>query len=424
VAPSAAHIAPTIRHAAALNCSLPAIGVAVSTAIRSDRFLFIRVPRPRGAAASLVLAVAALAGAPAPPAGAANFHNPIVEPAPSTGSADPSVVRHRGWYYYCRSIDDTAIAVARAHRLQDIGAAERTVVFRAPRSGPYSRQLWAPELQRIGARWYIYFAASDGDNAHHRMHVLRSGGDDPRGPYEFMGALRTTPDEWAIDGVALQWRGRLFFVWSGWAQANDAFPQRLYIARMKTPWRLDGKRHLLASPDQSWERAGAALLEAPEVLRGRGRTFIVYSAGASWSDDYGLGLLLHTGGDPRSAASWRKLPGPAFTKSPAAGVFGVGHASFVRSPDGREDWIVYHATSHEGAGWSGRSVRAQRFAWTRDGTPMFGAPVAPGISLSEPSGTPGLPALGRRSQGPHGKQPRLSSGLFVRDPGLRYRSRW
>ena len=25
------------------------------------------------------------------------------------------------------------------------------------------------------------------------------------------------------------------------------------------------------------------------------------------------------------------------------GVFGPGHNSFVKSPDGREDWIVYHA---------------------------------------------------------------------------------
>jgi len=366
-----------------------AIAIASAAAIGARRFLCIRMPRLRGSAASLALAIAALAGA-AEPAGAADFSNPIVDAAPSTGSADPSVVRHRGWYYYCRSIDDAAIVVARAHRLQDIGAAERTVVFRAPPSGPHSRQLWAPELQRIGARWYIYFAASDGDNAHHRMHVLRSAGDDPRGPYDFMGALKTTPDTWAIDGVALQWRGRLFFVWSGWAQTDDGFPQRLYIARMKTPWRLEGKRHLLASPDPGWESAGAALLEAPEVLRHRGRTFIVYSAGASWGDDYGLGLLMHTGGDPRSAASWRKLAGPVFTKSPAAGVFGVGHASFVRSPDGREDWIVYHATSREGAGWSGRSVRAQRFDWTRDGMPIFGAPVAPGIPLAEPSGTPGL----------------------------------
>ena len=349
--------------------------------------------RALGAAAAWLALAAMLAGASTEPARAATFVNPIVEAAPRTGSADPSVVRHGGQYYYCRSVDDRTIVVARTHRLQDIGAAERTVVFRAPERGPYSRELWAPELQRIGARWYIYFAASDGDNANHRMYVLRSAGLDPRGPYEFMGALRTRPDAWAIDGVALRWRGRLFFAWSGWAGAHDGFPQRLYIARMKTPWRLEQQRHLLVSPDAGWERAGAALLEAPQVLKRRGRTFIVYSAGASWSDDYGLGLLEHTGGDPRRAASWRKLAGPVFTKSPAAGVFGVGHPSFVRSPDGREDWIVYHATSREGAGWAGRSVRAQQFGWTSVGVPSFGAPVGLGIPLAEPSGTPGPGAV-------------------------------
>jgi len=340
------------------------------------------------AGARLVLAAAAIASTAAAPALAATFANPIVEAAPRTGSADPSVVHHRGRYYYCRSIAGNAIVVSRATRLQDIGAAEPTVVFRAPPSGPFSRQVWAPELQRIGPRWYIYFAASDGENVHHRMYVLRSSGDDPRGPYDFMGALRTTPDAWAIDGVAMQSRGRLFFVWSGWEHRDDGFPQRLYIARMKTPWRIVGKRYLLASPNQRWEQSGAALLEAPEVLRHRGRTFIVYSAAASWGDDYGLGLLAHNGGNPLSPTSWRKLPGPVFTKSLPDGVFSVGHASFVRSPDGREDWIVYHATARAGAGWSARSVRAQPFAWGRDGTPAFGAPVGVGVPLAEPSGTP------------------------------------
>jgi GH43 family beta-xylosidase len=65
-------------------------------------------------------------------------------------------------------------------------------------------------------------------------------------------------------------------------------------------------------------------------------------------------------------------------------VFGPGHCSFVKSPDGKEDWIVYHA--HIGQGTSKRNVRIQRFTWNADGSPNFGAPISPSISLSPPSG--------------------------------------
>ena len=37
------------------------------------------------------------------------------------GAADPSVAYRDGYYYYCKSLDDGAIGVAKAERLQDIG---------------------------------------------------------------------------------------------------------------------------------------------------------------------------------------------------------------------------------------------------------------------------------------------------------------
>jgi len=346
----------------------------------------MRVAGPRSWV--LVFVVAFVSATAVDVAFASRFANPIVEASPRTGSADPSVVFHRGYYYYCRSLDDAAIGVARARRLQEIGAATPVVVFRPPPRTPYSRQVWAPELQRIRGRWTIYFAASDGNNANHRMYAIVSESDDPQGPYAFKGRVVGDDDAWEIDGAALELHGALYFVWSGWPGRGE-FPQVLYIAAMRDPWTVVGARHAIAVPELDWERAGAPLLESPEPLRHDGNTFIVYSAAASWSDDYALGLLRYVGGDPLRASSWRKARLPVFGKSAAAGVFGVGHPSFVRSPDGREDWIVYHAMARPGAGWSGRSVRAQPFGWCADGTPFFGSPVAAGRPIEEPSGTPG-----------------------------------
>lgn len=50
-----------------------------------------------------------------------SFTNPIVEATPPAGAADPSVAYRDGYYYYCKSLDDGAIGVAKAERLQDIG---------------------------------------------------------------------------------------------------------------------------------------------------------------------------------------------------------------------------------------------------------------------------------------------------------------
>jgi hypothetical protein len=77
-----------------------------------------------------------------------------------------------------------------------------------------------------------------------------------------------------------------------------------------------------------------------------------------------------------------------FSKQPRGNSFGPGHNTFVTSPDGTQDWIVYHAIDSSGGGWPRRSVRAQRFGWNADDTPDFGTPVSLGVAIAEPSGTP------------------------------------
>ena len=333
----------------------------------------------------------------APPAAARHFANPIVPARGIGGSADPSVVWHDGYYYYCRSLDDRSIGVARAVRLQDIGRAPMTTIWTAPAGTAYSQQVWAPELQFIGGRWYVYFAASDGDNAHHRMFVLESQGADPQAGYAFKGKIAAATDRWAIDGLSFERDGKLYFVWSGWRGAADGFPQVTYIAPLANPWTIEGERHEIAAPSLPWEQSGAPLMEGHAVLQRGGRLFVVYSTSASWSDDYKLGLLEYTGGDILAAASWKKNPTPVFSKLVHGGAEGPGHNAFVKSPDGSEDWIVYHAIDTAGGGWAQRSVRAQRFGWGADGLPSFGLPVASGVAVAEPAGTASALRIARRA---------------------------
>ncbi len=310
------------------------------------------------------------------------FTNPI---RPTT-SADPWVIYEDGYYYYCYSNGMDKIFVTKTERLQDIDKEIPINVWTSPVDTPYSKGLWAPELHFINDKWYIYFAADDGKNENHRMYAIESVSSDPQGQYVMKDKMAPETDKWAIDGTVLHAKdGKMYFIWSGW-EGDVNVRQDIYISEMSNPYTLVGERVLISKPEYPWEKIGEPHVnEAPQVLIKNNTVHVVYSASGSWTDDYTLGLLTNTDGNYMNPGSWKKAENPVFSKIETA--YGPGHPSFVKSPDGKEDWIVYHANEVSGSGWSGRSVRAQRFNWSGD-YPKFGTPVKIGEEIIEPSGTP------------------------------------
>jgi GH43 family beta-xylosidase len=307
------------------------------------------------------------------------FYNPIKD----IGN-DPWVIYHNNHYYLVESWDG-GIWVWKSPsksltRIESAGTKVR--VWTPPIVGPNSAQVWAPELHFIGDKWYIYYAASDGLNENHRMFVLEGISSDPQGPYVDKGKISDPTDKWAIDGTVLTDDGKLYFVWSGWPGDTNGV-QNLYVAPMSNPWTISGERVVISEPTYDWERIGDPNVnEGPTALKKGGSIHIVYSASGSWTDYYGLGLLTNTNGKILDPLSWSKKPTPVFQKT--FEVFGPGHASFVKSPDGTEDWIVYHSARESGSGWD-RIMRAQKFSWNPDDTPDFGSPISPSIRLALPS---------------------------------------
>lgn len=322
------------------------------------------------------------------------FVNPIAE------GADPWVVKHGQKYIWCRSDGNRGVSLGISDSLSSMGTSH--VVWTAPRSGPYSKEVWAPEIHLLDGRWHIYFAASDGDNANHLAYVLRSRDDDPLSPYTLHGPLPTGdgegsgPNIWAIDMTVLEHGGKRYALWSGW-DAPGTDRQFLYIAPMKSPIELAGPRvRLCANDDYLWERieetqSSRGLAEGPQVLKNGARTFITYSTAASWLPTYKLGLLELIGDDPLNPSAWTKYPEPVFQST--ASTYGVGHSCFVKSADDREWWHVFHAKRDRRAGWH-RAVFIQPFTFDAKGYPVLGSPVAPGTELPLPSGeTLGAPTL-------------------------------
>ncbi|MDF1812994.1 MAG: sulfatase-like hydrolase/transferase [Verrucomicrobiales bacterium] len=315
---------------------------------------------------------------PLPPG---QFVNPIGE------GADPWVVRNEdaNRYLWCFSEGNRAIAIHSGKNLSDLGT--KHIVWQAPETGPFSQQVWAPELHHLNDKWYIYFAASDGENKNHKAYVLESTTKDPLGEYKIHGPLAT--DGWAIDMTPYPHNGKLYAIWSGWDEPGSD-RQYIYIAPMKSPYELSGPRVKLAeNNDFPWEYTenagkGRGLNEAPQIIKNAGRDFLIYSCGASWLPTYKLGMLELTGRDPLNPLSWVKSKQPVFNAS--ANTYGVGHSCFAPSPDGTEMWHVFHAKRDRKNGWR-RGIHIQPMKLDeRSLKPRFGRPVEPNTPLAKPSG--------------------------------------
>jgi len=337
----------------------------------------------------------ALACVCALPAVAQNtFHNPLL---PS--GADPFVASRDGYYYYMNTTSNN-LTLWRTKDITDLAHAEKKVIWTPPASGPYSHWIWAPELYFLDGKWYVYFAADAGKNETHRNWVLENPSSNPlEGTWTMKGQLTDGEDLFDIDPTILQDGGKMYALWS---RAENSV-QSIYIALMKNPWTLQGKGVRIATPQYAWEKVGDIgngekefldvphidVNEGPEILKHEDKIFLIYSASACWTNYYELGMVTaKAGSDLLNPASWHKKDRPVFWENIEAQVYAPGHNTFFSSPDGKEEWILYHANSGPNQGCGAlRSPRAQRFTWNSDGTPNFGRPLSTDTAIPKPSGT-------------------------------------
>jgi GH43 family beta-xylosidase len=310
------------------------------------------------------------------------FANPLKQQGP-----DPWLQYHNGWYYLATTTWNNTVTMRRSRTLGGLASASDQVLFTMPAG---QGTMWAPEFHLLngpnGQRWYMYYVSGNAneDVNSQRIRVLESAGTDPMGPYTFRANMLDPQanNTWELDPNILQLNGRMFLLGTFF---TPGVGQRNFIRELSNPWTAAGTRRVLAELSSG----EGGVNEGAEVIQRDGRTFIIYSAVHCTSPDYHLRMLTYNGGDPLSSSSWVKSGGVVFQRNNAAGVYGPGHNGFFKSPDGTEDWIVYHATTNSAGNCRlDRSTRAQRFTWNANGTPNFGTPVALGTQLAVPSGEP------------------------------------
>ncbi|HTU14422.1 MAG TPA: glycoside hydrolase family 43 protein [Solirubrobacterales bacterium] len=348
------------------------------------------------ALACLILLGILVAAAPAS-AAQSSIRNPVVpESADGEDSPDPWIFTHDGRYWLTYTTSGR-VEVRSAPTLAGLaGARPRHLWPPAGTAEPEERSLgvWAPEIHRLkgpdGIRWYVYFSATGPDSKlgadTHRMYVLESKGKSPAGPYRFKGRLEV-PEPYAIDATVGRLNGRLYLLYAGGASWT---PTSIMLMRLKNPWTVGGEPIEISAPTSPWESVPVPINEGPEILIRKNRLHVIFSASWCGAGQYALGRLsVPLRSDLMDPATWAtaKAAGAVFQGDPELGVYGPGHGSFFTSPDGRQSWMVYHATEDARGCFTGglRTTRAQRFGWDGN-TPDFGRPVSLSADIAAPGG--------------------------------------
>ena len=329
-----------------------------------------------------------------------------------TSMADPCMVFADG-SFYLTATGSSRIGLIQASTLAGVKkkAVTENIVYSAASDANAKSMLgyknvngtWSPELHYFSEEefpgqsgWYMYLAlrnTSDVEgqsSVYVRMVVLKSkNGDTPDGPYVHPTTGKTYAsqpllgagglyDEWGCGGSILRVKDGAYcgtyMMWVAEEGRGTAdFRQKIMIAKMKSPWQIEGEPSAIIVPTAYWETIGSGLRGGtyyPKVVEGaapvygkNGEIYLLYCGSGYWTN-YGLGQATWNGGDPLKASSWVKYKNnPVFGANDKNGkhysgvmMQGAGHAYFLRDAEDNL-FAVYHAYPANANGTGKASAR-------------------------------------------------------------------
>ena len=103
--------------------------------------------------ASSTVALSQTSSAPQLTQPSKSLTNPLLPVGP-----DPWVEYKDGFYYYMNTTINN-LTLWKTRSMADLASAPKKIVWIPPATGPYSHDIWAPEIHFLEGKWYIYFAA-------------------------------------------------------------------------------------------------------------------------------------------------------------------------------------------------------------------------------------------------------------------------
>lgn len=345
------------------------------------------------------LSVGALALPLLPAAAAARTYTNPVYPH---SLPDPFVLRHEGRYYAFGTTGEGRTADGRIFTLltsPDLVTWTAAGGALTPPAGAEGAQFWAPEVVLHQGTFYMYYSMGGGAigaNVGHQLHVATS--TVPQGPYAPVATLAVPGSKFTIDAHPYldadgQWY--LFYAQDfidtdeGYRPGTGLVVDKLTsmtqlagtprtVLRARHDWTVFEKNRLMPLYDNrtfaEWHT-----LEGPFVRLHANKYYCFYSGANFLTARYGVDYCVadHIMGPYREdrAAKDAAAPGGARVLHAVAGhVRGPGHHSHVMGPDGRTEYLVYHAWD---AGMKERQLCIDRLAWTPQGPRCVGPTYTP-----------------------------------------------
>jgi beta-xylosidase len=354
--------------------------------------IFAKSVGPQAALKVCVLMVTLLlaAGCSTPANRSPDLAGTYTNPVYAGDMPDPSVKKFGNYYYAFGTTGAERLPDGRIFTMlcsRDLVHWQQLGGALVPPSQSTNYQYWAPEITENQGRYYLYYAMGGVEPEHF---VIRVGvSHKPEGPYQDSGMIlkdcesnRFTIDPFPFRDDDGQWY--LFY-------ACD-FPFKspglhagtgIAVDRLINMTRLGCDRHVVVRPAHSWtlyesnrwmgvfhQTFDWHTIEGPCVVKHDGKYYCFYS-GANWKTPrYGVDYVVasdplgpYTGAGVR-ARTLHGVPGQ---------VRGPGGVSVVTGPDGKTQYLVYHAWNRE---MTKRQLCVDKLDWTPKG-PRSTATVTP-----------------------------------------------
>jgi GH43 family beta-xylosidase len=266
--------------------------------------------------------------------------------------ADPFVLRHEGHYYAYGTgpRGDSGRLFPMLHSVD--------LVHWTPAGGalipPGGDDFWAPEVAFYDGTFYLYYSAHGIDGHDHQLRVATSR--DPLGPFEDCGRVLVPNEPFTIDphpfqDVDGQWY--LFYAQDFLTLDDDyRVGTGIVVDRMVDMQTLAGDPRVVVRPHADWHLFLAQrtmygsvydwhTIEGPAVRFHNGKYYCFYSGGAWERENYGISYVVAD--NPLGPYVRPETASTPVLQSVAEKVIGPGHNSFVLSPSGEQEIVVYHA---------------------------------------------------------------------------------
>ena len=300
--------------------------------------------------------------------------------------ADPFCWQHDGTYYAVgtgpvergsEGQPDRAFPLVKSVDLQHWEAVGQALIAPLEEGGG---DFWAPEVAYYDGTFYLYYHPNGLGKG---FHIRVATSSTPEGPYEDTGTPLTNleTNNFAIDSHPFQdedGQWYLFYATDFLDFDDQTFRgTALVVDRMLSMTKLEGTPQVVMRahwPWQCYERgrdlggtvADWYTLEGPTVRKHGGKYYCFYSGGCYQNETYGVDYLVadHIFGPWLEIGQSR---GPQVMRSVPGQVIGPGHHSIVSSPDGAQDFAVYHAWN---PAMTDRLMCVDPLLWTPEG-PMI-----------------------------------------------------